>query len=290
MARSRNIKPGFFKNEYLGELNPLNRLLFIGLWGLADREGRLEDRPKKIKIEILPYDDCDIDKMLDELMNSKEQFIIRYVVNGKKYIQITNFLKHQTPHATESDSVIPAHFQSTLEVLQKDFESTTSFDGKPSIEVISNKESVISNLENRGTGEGEKPEPPISNPEPEIIPYAEIINYLNMKAKTHYRSNTKATKEMINARFAEHFNIEDFKTVIDNKCVEWLNTELSIYLRPETLFCAKHFESYLNQRNNLNRPPGTQQHQKTAAELKEEKIQEAKHIALESLKKQGVIK
>ena len=39
MSRSRNIKPGFFKNEHLAECQPLARLLFIGLWTLADREG-----------------------------------------------------------------------------------------------------------------------------------------------------------------------------------------------------------------------------------------------------------
>jgi hypothetical protein len=50
MARARNIKPAFFKNEQLVELGMSTRLLFIGLWCLADREGRLEDRPKRIKM------------------------------------------------------------------------------------------------------------------------------------------------------------------------------------------------------------------------------------------------
>ena len=53
MARTRSIKPSFFDNEILGDLPPLTRLLFIGLWGIADREGRLEDRPKRIKKELL---------------------------------------------------------------------------------------------------------------------------------------------------------------------------------------------------------------------------------------------
>lgn len=57
MARSRNIKPAFFFNEQLAEVAPLGRLLFIGLWTIADREGRLEDRPRKIKAEVLAYDD-----------------------------------------------------------------------------------------------------------------------------------------------------------------------------------------------------------------------------------------
>ena len=68
--RARNIKPGFFKNDTLAELDFAGRLLFIGLWGLADREGRLEDRPKKIKAEIFPYDDVAVDSFLGELANS----------------------------------------------------------------------------------------------------------------------------------------------------------------------------------------------------------------------------
>src|SRR5262245_4448792 len=61
MARARLLKPGFFTNEDLVELPPAARLLFAGLWTLADREGRLEDRPKRIKLAVLPYDDVDVD-------------------------------------------------------------------------------------------------------------------------------------------------------------------------------------------------------------------------------------
>ena len=98
MARARNIKPGFFDNETLGELPALTRLLFIGLWCLADREGRLQDRPKRIKKELLGYDDItvnDVDTMLQQLYNSG--FIQRYEIDGERYIQVVNFLKHQNP-------------------------------------------------------------------------------------------------------------------------------------------------------------------------------------------------
>ena len=109
MARARNIKPGFFDNETLGELPALTRLLFIGLWCLADREGRLQDRPKRIKKELLGYDDItvnDVDTMLQQLYNSG--FIQRYEIDGERYIQVVNFLKHQNPHCKEQASIIPA--------------------------------------------------------------------------------------------------------------------------------------------------------------------------------------
>jgi hypothetical protein len=103
--RARNIKPGFFDNEELAECDPLARILFAGLWCMADREGRLEDRPKRIKAKVLPYDQCDISKLLQELIDA--QFLQRYEVEGKQYIQIVNFAKHQKPHHMEHESVIP---------------------------------------------------------------------------------------------------------------------------------------------------------------------------------------
>jgi hypothetical protein len=114
MARSRNIKPGFFLNDELAECEPLARLLFAGLWCIADREGRLEDRPKRIKIEVLPYDNCDVDELLNQL--AKQGFILRYEVGGNRYIQIVNFLKHQNPHKNEVKSVIPPPLENNREM------------------------------------------------------------------------------------------------------------------------------------------------------------------------------
>ncbi|HHH2615203.1 TPA: hypothetical protein ACPZV8_001248 [Klebsiella pneumoniae] len=106
MARSRNIKPGFFTNDELAECHPLGRLLFAGLWTIADKEGRLDDRPKKIKAMLLPFDEVDCDALLQQLNDHK--FIIRYRVNGECYIQISNWKKHQNPHCKEAASEIPA--------------------------------------------------------------------------------------------------------------------------------------------------------------------------------------
>jgi len=105
MARARNIKPGFFRNEILAELPPLTRLLFAGLWTIADKAGRLEDRPKRIKADVLPYDDGDVDAMLNQL--SDAGFIARYGTGDARYIEVSNFGKHQNPHVKEQESTIP---------------------------------------------------------------------------------------------------------------------------------------------------------------------------------------
>ncbi|MCD6674865.1 MAG: hypothetical protein LT106_18685 [Burkholderiaceae bacterium] len=105
MARARNIKPGFFKNEDLAECTPWARLCFVGLWLLADREGRLEDRPRRIKGELFAFDSVEVDPLLQELQ--KHGFIQRYEVDGLGIIQIVNFGKHQNPHHREPPSDLP---------------------------------------------------------------------------------------------------------------------------------------------------------------------------------------
>ena len=106
MARARNIKPAIMDNEALADMEPLTRLLFIYLWMLADREGRMEDRPKRIAAQALPYDRAaNVEDMLDEL--TAAGFIARYQVGADKFIQIVNFVKHQNPHGTERNSEIP---------------------------------------------------------------------------------------------------------------------------------------------------------------------------------------
>ena len=83
--------------------------------------------------------------------------------------------------------------------------------------------------------------------------YVEIVDYLNAKAGTRYKASTASTHRLIKARLNEGFTIEDFKTVIDKKCAEWLtNSKMEQYLRPETLFGSK-FEGYLNAKPQRSR-------------------------------------
>lgn len=102
MARARNIKPSFFQNDVLGELSPIDRLAFIGMWTIADYKGCFEHRPKRLKVQLLPYDDCDFEVIANNLERSG--FIQIYSVQGQRYIKIINFDKHQNPHKNEKES------------------------------------------------------------------------------------------------------------------------------------------------------------------------------------------
>ena len=76
----------------------------------------------------------------------------------------------------------------------------------------------------------------------------QIIEYLNQVLGTRYTTKNKTNISNINARISEGHTFEDFKAVIDKKYAQWHNDpKMASYLRPETLFCSKHFESYLNE-------------------------------------------
>ena len=143
MARSRNIKPGFFTNDELAECHPLGRLLFAGLWTIADKEGRLDDRPKKIKAMLLPFDEADCDALLQQLNDHK--FISRYQVNGDFYIQISNWKKHQNPHCKEAASEIPAPIENDKSTGQEQCKEETEEEKKDS--------ESIQHIENKGAPE-----------------------------------------------------------------------------------------------------------------------------------------
>jgi hypothetical protein len=102
--RARNIKPGFWENERIGNLSHSQRLLFIGLWCLADREGKLEDRPEKINHLLFGYDKKKLDIHRELTVIERWGFIHRYKCTNTPLIMILNFKKHQSPHHTEKKS------------------------------------------------------------------------------------------------------------------------------------------------------------------------------------------
>lgn len=75
----------------------------------------------------------------------------------------------------------------------------------------------------------------------------EIVDYLNKISGKNYSPKTASTQKHIIARLNEGRTIEDFKKVIDNKCAQWLGTNMEMYIRPETLFAPTKFENYLNE-------------------------------------------
>lgn len=72
----------------------------------------------------------------------------------------------------------------------------------------------------------------------------EVLKYLNSVTGRRFRDFSEIEKCIKR----ESSTLEDMKLVIDFKAKEWLdNPKMEGYLRPATLFCAKHYRSYLDE-------------------------------------------
>jgi hypothetical protein len=192
--RARGIKPGFFKNAELADLQPMTRLLFAGLWMLADRRGRMMDRPRQIKGEVFPFDESgfNIEDGLNEL--AAAGFIQRYTVDGGKYLQVHNFDRHQRIHPGEKESLIPE---------PPKVATLPESDNYPTSPEITGANSMIydicimsSDVMTYDTDSGQAPEPEPadeqesipeqeSEPAPKPDPVAEVFQAWNDMATTH---------------------------------------------------------------------------------------------------------
>lgn len=113
--RIRTIKPEFFLHEDLftaeKETKMPLRLAFAGLWCAADREGRFKWEPRRLGIQILPYDEIDFARVLDAL--ATRGFIVSYTSNTCDYAFIPSFLKHQVINNRERSSDLPDPLECT---------------------------------------------------------------------------------------------------------------------------------------------------------------------------------
>lgn len=125
MARIRTIKPEFPQSETIGFLSRDARLLFIQLWTIADDEGRSRASSRMLASLLYPYDD-DAGTLMEQWLEELEgkQCIRRYEVEGSKYLEIINWLKHQKIDKP-SKSKIP-QFENPREDSPKALEASTT--------------------------------------------------------------------------------------------------------------------------------------------------------------------
>lgn len=116
MARIRTVKPELFKHEALFDAEqetglPL-RIAFVGLFTVADRDGRFKWRPRQLKTEVLPYDEVDFSRVLHALWT--RGFLVRYECGTDGYGCIPSFSKHQVINNREAESELPTPSEGVL--------------------------------------------------------------------------------------------------------------------------------------------------------------------------------
>lgn len=102
MARIRTIKPEFFTSEDTATLTPLARVFYACLWCQADREGRMKWQPRTLKVRCAPFDEIDVEPVLQELLD--KHLVVLY---GDGLAYIPTFTKHQIVNNRERQSELP---------------------------------------------------------------------------------------------------------------------------------------------------------------------------------------
>jgi hypothetical protein len=113
VARIRSIKPEFWDDRKLAKRTSRDaRLLYIGLWNLADEWARLNGDPQWLKGQVFSYDD-DLDadavaKLLEELENPALGAVVAYEVDGDPYLFLPKLERHQRLEPEKVRSRLPA--------------------------------------------------------------------------------------------------------------------------------------------------------------------------------------
>lgn len=234
MAEKRMFSKQIIDSDAFLDMPLSTQALYFHLSMRADDDGFV-DNPKKIQRVIgASADDL-------KLLMAK-----RYILAFESGVIV---IKHWRMHNTlRQDRYKPTVYQEEMSTLVvKGNKSYTEADRLAEIECgkpTGNQPETQIRLDKNSIDKNKD----IAGKTPAVPPYKEIIDYLNKKTNAHYRHTTKATQRIINGRISDGFGVEDFKKVIDIKAEQWLNDKkMSAYLRPETLFAASHFESYLNE-------------------------------------------
>lgn len=97
MPRQRMIKPDFFDSGSLAECTRDARLVFVGLWVMADDKGNMKFNERKLQKQLFPYDDLDPRMLMVWLAELEDVGCIKaYEAQGDVCISVPNFLTYQT--------------------------------------------------------------------------------------------------------------------------------------------------------------------------------------------------
>ena len=240
MAHKRMFSKDITESDAFADMPLSTQALYFHLGMSADDDGFINN-PKRIQRSIGASTDD-----LSLLMAKK--FIIPFEsgVVVIKHWKINNTVR--------SDRYCPTNYKD--EYAQLEIEDNKAYrlkNGSPEL-LVSNLDTIgIPNASNLDTqnriGEDRIGERSTLSGKPDASEKVdEIVGYLNAKTGKSFRTTTRETVRLVNARLKEGYTVEDIKAVIDKKVAQWANDpKFSAYLPPSTLFAPSHFENYLNE-------------------------------------------
>jgi uncharacterized phage protein (TIGR02220 family) len=245
-VRIRTIKPEFFRHAELYDLEHASRLpirlAFAGLWCACDRRGRFKWRPRELKIQILPYDDCDFSRVLDAL--TTRGFVVPYACPTRddacsdasfepQFGWIPSFERHQVINNREKESELPDPCDATTSTRAPRVPHAC-----PTPLNLDQEEGK--GKEGKGTRKGKEQGSEVA---------VRVLGFLNSKTGSQFRA-VETHLKAIDARLSE-LGVDEagILKMITRQVLLWKdNPKMSEFLRPQTLFGKEKFQSYYDQR------------------------------------------
>src|SRR3954465_11306627 len=113
MPRIRTIKPEFWADEKLAPMEPITRLVFLGLISMADDAGRLLASVKQIDALLFPLTDDSARESL-AILSRTGRIQRGTTASGQRVIQIVNW-RHQRVDHPNMSAALPKIVQQLME-------------------------------------------------------------------------------------------------------------------------------------------------------------------------------
>jgi uncharacterized phage protein (TIGR02220 family) len=249
-VRSREIKPSFWDNDPLIEYGLETRMVFIGLWCMADREGRLLDNPGRIK-RRLNLEGVDIEAALANLAAGSDPFIVRYTADAYACICIVNFKRHQNINKHEAQSELPPQMHAPemqMHLPAMHMDAPEMHLHAPSVapsvlSVLSGSDLPSEDL----VGHDAFPTPRAGDTSVEDAKAA--VAHLNQQAGRNYTHSKASDPGVKSARaILKDHSLDQVKAVIDGRVTAWASDpKMCQFLTPSTIFRPAKFADYLGQ-------------------------------------------
>jgi len=270
--RIRSLKPEALQHRKVGRLSDAAFRLWIGLITQADDKGRVIWDAVQFRLLVFGYQDTTTEKVTVALNEITGLGLARlYNINGIEYVDLPSWSEHQKINKP-SKSTLPAYEGGAIQDHSRNApvalpeRSRITPDGSGSdLDRIGSEEPLSGNSARQDISkpgnteahqapealEAEAPAPParaghLKVVVPDNTAAREVLDHLNLRTGRAYEP-VEANLKLIRARLAEPGRTrQQVLAVIDMKVAQWLkDPEMSVYLRPETLFGAKKFAQYV---------------------------------------------
>lgn len=226
---NRIIKESICTSEEIDLLDSEQEVFFYRLMVVVDDFGLMDARLSILKAKCYPLKSIEINSIQLNLARLQAVGLVKlYQVDGKPFLSITNWAKHQQIRAKRAKYPTP----------DRGDEITCN-------QLIANVPVIQSNPILSLSGE---PDPAEQKPKRQnfTAEATEVLLHLNQVAGTKFQP-VPANLNLIASRLREGFTVDAIKAVVNRKHREWGTGDMRKYLRPETLFNATKFAGYAGQ-------------------------------------------